>query len=206
MATGAAHRIRAPDQTRGKLLSAAFEEMFHRGFQAASLETILAKAGVTKGALYHHFPSKAALGMAVVDEVVREPVLQAYLGALESATDDPLTALQDVLRHRADAFRETGVDLGCPLNNLAQEMSPIDEDFRRHIASAMDTWVLGFARALDRAQAAGSLRGDVDTRRVARFLVAATEGAFGMAKNAQSVDDLRSNLEVLADFLDTLRA
>jgi AcrR family transcriptional regulator len=52
--------------TRDKLLKAAFEEIYRRGFQAASLDTILAKAGVTKGALYHHFPDKGALGYAVV--------------------------------------------------------------------------------------------------------------------------------------------
>jgi len=64
-------RTRAPEVTRQKLLSAAFEEIYRSGFQAASLDRILAKAGVTKGALYHHFIDKAALGYAVVDEVVK---------------------------------------------------------------------------------------------------------------------------------------
>src|SRR6188474_2797536 len=92
-------RSRDPDATRDKLLKAAFEEIYRRGFQAASLDTILAKAGVTKGALYHHFPDKAALGYAVVDEVVKGLLLKRW-GVLEAATGDPVSALQQVLRER----------------------------------------------------------------------------------------------------------
>jgi TetR/AcrR family transcriptional repressor of nem operon len=197
-------RSREPDVTRGKLLAAAFEEIYRHGFQAASLDRILTAAGVTKGALYHHFPDKAALGYAVVDEVLKGPVLQVYLGRLEESAD-PLAAIQDVLRRRADDFAAGGVELGCPLNNLAQEMSPLDEKFRRRVAETLDTWTEGYTTALERAQALGLVRPDVSPARVAAFLVASVEGAFGMAKNAKSVATLRSNLELLATYLDTLR-
>jgi len=199
-----ARRTREPDVTRAKLLAAAFEEIHRHGFQAASLDRILARAGVTKGALYHHFPDKAALGYAVVEEVVQAPVLAVYLGELEESAD-PLTTLQEVLRRRADDFATGGVELGCPLNNLAQEMSPLDEKFRRRVAQALEAWTDGYTRALERAQALGQVRQDVSPAKVAAFIVAAVEGAFGMAKNARSVETLRSNLDVLVSFLDTLR-
>ncbi|HEX9893570.1 MAG TPA: TetR/AcrR family transcriptional regulator [Gemmatimonadales bacterium] len=198
-------RVRAPDATRGKILAAAFEEMYQRGFQAASLDTIVEQAGVTKGALYHHFADKAALGYAVVDEVITRPVLDVYLGPLQESTVDPLTALQQLLRRRADDFRSGGIELGCPLNNLAQEMSPLDERFRRHVEAALDAWTDGFARALRRGQTAGTVRKDVNARAVAAFMVATVEGSFGMAKNAKSQPLLRANLELLASFLETLR-
>jgi AcrR family transcriptional regulator len=197
---------RRPAATRRKILEAAFEEFYLRGFQAANIDAIGQRAGVTKGAVYHHFHDKAALGHAVVDEVVREPILSAYLGPLEQSEGDPLAALQRALRRRADDFADVGISLGCPLNNFAQEMSPLDEGFRARIAETLETWVAGFADSIDRARAGGFVRGDVDARRVAAFVVASVEGAFGMAKNADSVDMLRANLNVLADFLDTLRA
>lgn len=202
---GTRPRVREPDVTRGKLLHAAFEEIYRRGFQAASLETILARAGVTKGALYHHFPDKAALGQAVVDEVVTAPLLEAWVGRLERSPADRLTAIQDVVRQRAEDFESIGIDFGCPLNNLAQEMSPIDEAFRRKLAGLIGRWTDAFAAALRRGQEEGSVRRDVDAGSIAAFLVAAVEGSFGMAKNARSVDLLRSDLEVLAGFLETLR-
>lgn len=196
---------RVPGETRRRLLDAAFEEFFLRGFQAGSLDTIVDRAGVTKGALYHYFPDKAALGYAVLDEVVREPLLAAYLDPLEDVDGDPLAALQDVLRRRADDFAAGGIERGCPLNNLTQEMAPLDEGFRARAASTLDEWTDAFARALERAQDLGYARADVEARRIAALIVAAVEGSFGMAKAEASVDALRANLETLADLLDGLR-
>jgi AcrR family transcriptional regulator len=205
VAASARRRVRAPDVTRQKILAAAFEEVYRHGFQAASLDTIVDRAGVTKGALYHHFPDKAALGRAVVDEVIRQPVLDAYLSPLENPEPDALTALIQVVRRRSDDFETGGIELGCPLNNLAQEMSPLDEALRRRIAATLKAWTDGFARALERGQTEGQVRPDVDPSRVAAFMVAAIEGAFGTAKNARSPALLRANLNQLADFLETLR-
>src|SRR5271156_2611915 len=64
-----AARLRDSERTRERLLQAASREIYRSGFQSASLDTILAVAGVTKGALYYHFDSKEALGYAVVDEI-----------------------------------------------------------------------------------------------------------------------------------------
>ena len=198
-------RRREPDVTRERLLQAAFEEMYRRGFQAASLETILAEAGVTKGALYHHFPDKSALGHAVVDDVVTDLLLERWLGLLERQRGDPLTALQGMLKERLAQLSPREVELGCPLNNLAQEMSPLDERFRRRVSATFDTWALGFAEALERGQAQGTVRKGVSPKKLAHFLVAAIEGSFGLAKAAQSPALLRSNLEVLSLWLESLR-
>jgi TetR/AcrR family transcriptional regulator, transcriptional repressor for nem operon len=198
-------RRREPDVTRDRLLKAAFEEIYIRGFQAASLETILKEAGVTKGALYHHFPDKAALGHAVVDDMVTDLLLERWLGVLELQPGDPLTALQGMLKTRVAELSSDEVELGCPLNNLAQEMSPLDERFRRRIAATFETWTSGFAQVLERGQAGGTVRKDVDSKKMANFLVAAIEGSFGLAKTAQSPALLRSNLEVLSTLLESLR-
>lgn len=198
-------QARTPGDTRRRIVEAAFQEFYLRGFQGGSVETILKGAGVTKGALYHHFRDKTALGYAVVDEVVREPILDVYLGPLEEEDGDPLATLQAVLRRRGGDFTDETVRLGCPLNNLAQEMSPLDDGFRERVTAALEAWTGGFEEALRRARERGFVRADVDTRRVAGFAVAAIEGAFGAAKSAGRVEVLRSNLETLADFLETLR-
>jgi TetR/AcrR family transcriptional repressor of nem operon len=201
----AKRRTRDPDVTRKRLLTAAFEEIYRRGFQAASLDTILAQAGVTKGALYHHFPDKAALGLAVVNEVVKGLLLERWLGLLQDSRQDPITALQRTLRYRATHPGPHEIELGCPLNNLAQEMSPLDERFRRAINATFDAWREGFAKTLERGQTEGSVRRDVDPRKIAAFLVAAIEGSFGLAKGARSAAMVRSNLELLNRFLEGFR-
>jgi TetR/AcrR family transcriptional regulator, transcriptional repressor for nem operon len=202
--TIAKRRSREPNITRDKLLKAAFEEIYRRGFQAASLDTILAKAGVTKGALYHHFPDKASLGYAVVDEVVKGLLLERW-GVLAPPSGDPVTGLQQILRARAGSLTTREVELGCPLNNLAQEMSPLDQRFRREVNATFDIWTAAVAKELERGQAEGTVRRGVDARKIAAFVVASIEGSFGLAKGAQNASMLRSNLTVLSSFLDSLR-
>jgi len=195
---------RATDATRDKLLKAAFEEIYRRGFQATSLDTILAKAGVTKGALYHYFPDKASLGYAVVDEVVKGLLLERW-GVLTPSTGDPVTALQQTLRDRAAGLTRGEVELGCPLHNLTQEMSPLDEKFRRRVEATFEIWIDSVAERLAQGQVEGTVRKDLDPHKVAAFIVASIEGSFGLAKGAQSAAMLRSNLDQLSSFLDTLR-
>ena len=199
-------RVREPGVTRQKLLMAAFEEIYRSGFQAASVDTILAQAGVTKGALYHHFPDKAALGRAVVDEVVRGFLLQRWgIDLLAQEEGDPITALQQILRGRSRELTAREVELGCPLNNLAQEMSPLDERFRRRVNAVFDTWRDAFAKALEAGKKKGTVGREVEPRKAASFIVAAIEGSFGLAKSAKSAAMVKSNLEVLGEFLESLR-
>lgn len=204
--TSLKRRTRKPDVTREKLLQAAFEEIHRRGFQAASLETILARAGVTKGALYHHFPDKSSLGQAVVAEVVRDFLLARWsIDQLSAIETDPVTALQRILEQRSTRLSRREVELGCPLNNLAQEMSPLDERFRRQVNRTFESWRAAFGKALARGQAEGTVRADIDPQKTSAFIVAAIEGSFGLAKSAQSPALLRSNLAVLGSFLESLR-
>jgi hypothetical protein len=73
------------------------------------------------------------------------------------------------------------------------------------VAATFETWTEGFAQVLRHGQTEGSVRKDLDSRKLATFLVAAIEGSFGLAKSAQSPAILRSNLEVLGSLLECLR-
>jgi AcrR family transcriptional regulator len=87
--------------TRRKILMAAFDEIYHRGFQAASLNNILKNTDTTKGALYHHFKNKMELGYAVVDDVIYETIKVNWIEPLNK-TDDPVKTLQQNLIHSSD--------------------------------------------------------------------------------------------------------
>jgi len=195
---------KAPDLTRQKLLEAAFAEIHRNGFQAASLTQILADTGLTKGALYHHFPDKKALGLAVIEEMVR-PGLAALMFVPLAKTRQPLAALQALLAEKAAEDDPTVVALGCPLNNLMQEMSPVDEGFRLQLNGVFQDWVGVMAAALERGRTAGEVRSDVDPEATAFFIVSALEGCIGMSKNTQSVTAYRGCLGQLDRYLDTLK-
>src|SRR5713101_968127 len=194
---------RNPDLTRQTLLQAAFQEIYRSGFQAASLDNILSKVGVTKGALYHHFGSKQELGYAVVDELIREHVLNRWVRSLEKA-ENPIDGLLAILRSKEP---HPGFDqrLGCPLNNLAQEMSPLDEGFRKRLEGVFREWREGIAKALRRGQEEGQVRSEVDPLEAADFFIAALEGSMSLAKNAQDANVFDNCKAGLARYLKGLR-
>jgi AcrR family transcriptional regulator len=196
--------LRQPDITRDKILEAAFQEMYKYGFQAASLSNILERTGLTKGALYHHFPDKDRLGHAVIEEVIRES-LETMVFAPLRTTIDPIGTLREGIQSKAEKATGDTVALGCPLNNLMQEMSPLDADFKRRLTEILKTWQDVVTDALKRGQKAGQVRQDVDCRAAALFIVSAYEGCIGTAKNLQSVKEFRLCMAQLVTFVEGLQ-
>jgi AcrR family transcriptional regulator len=194
---------RQPDQTRQKLLDRAFEEIHRNGFRAASLDSILADAGVTKGALYHHFDNKAELGYAVVEEVVR-PWMEERWRPIADA-DNPIDAAIHTVRERLKARSEMALTLGCPFNNLCQEMASVDEGFRRRLSAILEDWRDAMAAAMRRGQQNGSVCADVDARAAATFVISSIEGCVGMAKASQSKEFLEAGFRGLIEYLEHLR-
>ena len=118
-------------------MKAAFKEMHRSGFRSADLDAILAKAGVTKGALYYHFDDKEALGYAVVDEVVTSITREKWVRPLQNAKN-PIDALVCIVQ--SISLKPEDLQRGYPLNNLFQEMSPLDAGFRKRTAKVFKDW------------------------------------------------------------------
>jgi len=91
------------------------------------------------------------------------------------------------------------------LNNLAQEMSPVDESFRKRIAELFNGWESAIAQALRRGQMRRLVRKDVDADEVATFIVAAYEGYLSLAKTSQDAAKLRAGIRNLTGYVESLR-
>ena len=119
--------------------------MHRLGFRSAGLDTILAVTGVTKGALYHHFGSKKALGYAIVEEVIALSLRNKWLLPFRSGVD-PIDTLIGIVQ--ATSLQPGVVRAGCPLNNLAQEMFSVEERSRKCLAKVFHDWREGTVGAL----------------------------------------------------------
>jgi AcrR family transcriptional regulator len=175
-------RTRDPEKTRAHILEVAFGEIYHYGFQGVSIDQIISKTAVTKGAFFHHFASKSELGYALVDEVLREMILDRWIRPL-AAYRNPLQGILKRFKVLTEEMDEADLARGCPLNNLAQEMSAVDPLFRNKIRTVMTLWIDETERYLQKAQQGGYLQPGVDTRQLAVFIVMLEEGAFGLVKS-----------------------
>ena len=197
-------RPRDPEGTRKRLLEAAFQQVYRYGFQSAGIDTILAATNVTKGALYYHFDSKEALGHAIVDEIIAKLVRDRWLLPLERSKDrNPIDVLIGIVR--SIPTRPKDVRGGCPLVNLAQEMSPLDEQFRKRLEKLFRAWREGVATLLRKGQSQGTVRCDLNADEAASFLVAMVEGYEVLAKNAQDVKVWEVGIKNIVGWLKSLR-
>jgi TetR/AcrR family transcriptional repressor of nem operon len=193
---------RDPNRTRERLLRAAFQEMYRSGFRNADLDAILARAGVTKGALYYHFDNKASLGYAVVDEVITGMTREKWVRPLQNASN-PIDTLVRIVQ--STSLKPENLQCGCPLNNLSQEMSPLDAGFRKRTAKAFRDWHDAIAVALKEGQKRGVVRSDVNANETATFLIATYEGYASLTKNSQDARILQSGQRNVIRHLESLR-
>jgi AcrR family transcriptional regulator len=196
---------RDPIATRRRLLEVGQQEIYLHGFHGASIERILARAGVTKGAFFHYFASKAEFGYRVVEEVIGEMIAVQWVRPLAEAAD-PLETIAIEFERGAEALKGRSPILGCPLNNLAQEMNPLDDGFKRRTLAVFETWHASYRDALDRARERGIVAPELDARDAAHALVAQIEGTLSLARNSQDAEVLNVGTRSLRRYLESLRA
>ncbi len=184
--------------TREQILDAAGRLIHLRGFHNTSVDDILRESGVGKGNLYYYFKSKDELGYAALDRTL-ERIQEEVLEKVFALGVNPWTQLDRFLSYPVErAEREGGVG-GCPLGNLALEMSDIHEGFRRRLSDAFSRLRSKIEGTLGEAGRQGTLRIGTDIPRLAQFIIAGFEGAFMMGK-------LHRDTAMVANVVDELKA
>jgi len=196
---------RNTETTRTRILEAAREEIFQNGYQGMRIDSILQKTNLAKGALYHYFPNKLALGYAVVDEVLMGHFQNVWEDFFQQH-NNPLTTLQQLFVYKAESFQNADCFNGCPLNNLNQEMAAIDDGFHQRLEKVFDNVHMTIVRALEKGQADGLVRKDINPVRISMFIFSSYQGIMGAAKCMQAPELLSDLFGTLNDYIDTLRA
>ena len=196
---------RNAEQTRTRILEAAREEIFQNGYQGMRIDSILQKTNLAKGALYHHFPNKLALGYAVVDEVLMGH-FQSVWEEMFVQSKDPLTTLQQLFLGKAETFQNAVSFNGCPLNNLNQEMAAIDTGFHQRLEKVFEGVHMTIVHSLEQGQIDGIVRKDINPVKISMFIFSSYQGIMGAAKCMQAPELLTDLFGTLNDYIETLRA
>lgn len=174
-------------QTRGRVLVAAAEVFARTGFLAASMNDIVEAAGVTKGAVYFHFPSKEALAVAIVEEqFARWPPIVA---SVIEHSPDALTSIVVLTYEAASRFRDDVLTTAGIRLSFEREL----------VNAAMPTPFVGWIGILQelfiRARREGHLRPGLQAAPTARALV----GAFFGIQHVSEILTNRTDLEIRLD-------
>jgi AcrR family transcriptional regulator len=188
-----------PEGLRAHVLDVAADLFQEHGFHATSIKEVLQAAGVSGGALHHHFPTKKQLALAVIQDHVALEVRETWI---EKVRDAPALAegITEVFDSIISGVETRGTIAGCPLNNLALELSLCEPECRDALDAVFDEWQATLAERIGTTQ--GGARLDRARRtEAAAFIVSVYSGAMALAKSAQNAAPLRSASIILARWL-----
>lgn len=181
--------------TRKNLIDSAFDEIYQKGYQGASLTTILKNAKVHKGSMYHFFENKKEMALVCIKEKIYERFVQRYSSiiALESGY------LEAFIKSIKDTTNRD-FNKGCPIANIVQEMSNIDEDFKVLMEEIYQTFRKNIKDILDLAIKKDEMK-ECDTTKLALYIASTIEGAILSAKATGNIQDYIDVIDILSSYI-----
>jgi TetR/AcrR family transcriptional regulator, transcriptional repressor for nem operon len=162
--------------TRNAILEAAAPLIHSQGFHKTGLKEILDAAGVPKGSFYFYFKSKDDFGLALVDYLAQS-MRERSGPVFQDDTVPPVERLSRFFTMLRQKLHSLDYERGCPIGNLAQEMSDLSPRMREHLKNAMAAFCAAVATVLREAVGRGDLPDDLDPVETAAFIFDAWEGA-----------------------------
>jgi len=188
-------------ETKERILLTAFQLFHEQGFHATGIATIVREAGINPGSLYHFFESKDHLLLNVLEFAI------GYLGPavmepVESQTPDPIARIFALLNQYRDGMVRHGCRMGCPIGNLALEVSDGNLNARRLIHRNFENWASRVEGWL--VEAGDRFPSDVNRAQLARFVLTVMEGGLMQARAANDLKPFDDSVAVLRDHLNLL--
>lgn len=189
--------------TRDRLVHTAMQLFWEKGYGSTSVADVLQAAKVNSGSLYHFFPGKQDLLLAVLD---------AYHGGigpmlLEPAwgnVDDPIDKVFALLARYRAALEQTECFYGCPIGSLALELHEPDPAVRERLVRNFDAWVDAVQECFEQART--RLPADLDRRQLASFVLTTMEGAVMQARTYRDIAAYDGAVVQLRRYMDALLA
>lgn len=169
--------------TRAKILSESQSLVLQNGFAGTTIDQILEKTGITKGAFFYHFKSKSDLAMALMEEYVKNDKAE-----LEHALKDtevyanPLERLLAFIEWFIDYLSKLEDIPGCLYASYSYEPSHFNQDIKKQISDSVFMWREAFDRMLADVLKTHATRIELDTKTLADHFVVILEGAFVVSK------------------------
>jgi AcrR family transcriptional regulator len=186
---------------REKIVRAAMELFWTKGYNSTSIADLLSRTQLNSGSLYHVFPSKQDVLIGVL-EAYRDGIGEMLLEPAWSHVDDPIEKIFALLAHYRTAIVETECTYGCPIGSLALELHEPDPQVRALLAANFEGWTRAIEARL--TDAGARLPRSTDKRALAQFVLTAMEGGVMQARTHRdvaffdrAVAQLRAHFELL---------
>lgn len=193
----------AAADTRTRIVMAAMELFWAKGYNSTSIADILSRTQLNAGSLYHVFPGKQDVLIAVL-EAYRDGLYENLVGPAWEGVDDPVERIFALLARYRWLILETDCTYGCPIGSLALELHEADPVVRDLLAANFTGWVQAIVRCLD--EAGDRLPPDLDKQALGEFVLTTMEGGVMQARTHRDVAYFDRGVAALRDHFDMLLA
>ena len=170
--------------TRSRIVAAAMELFWEKGYGSTSIADILGRAGINSGSLYHFFPGKQDLLVAVL-ETYRDGIGPMLLDPVWGGVDDPIERVFALMAKYRELIVVTECRYGCPIGSLALELHEPDPVVRERMAENFDGWTGAIRGCFEAANE--RLPADTDLQALAEFALTVMEGGVMQARTHRDV-------------------
>jgi AcrR family transcriptional regulator len=188
-------------ETRSRIVFAAMELFWEKGYQSTSVADLLKRAGVHSGSLYHFFPGKQDVLLAVLD-LYHGGIDEMLLMPVWKDIADPIERVFALLAKYRELIVQTDCTYGCPIGSLALELHEPDPPVRSLLMDNFSAWVDAIERCL--ADAGPRLPAQLDRRGLARFVLTTMEGGVMLARTYRDVALFDAAVAQLRSYFDRL--
>jgi len=195
--------MRGQSSTKERVVEAARVLFWEKGFETTSLQDVTQKANVRAGSLYYVFRTKEELLLAVLDRYV-DLLWPAVIEPAFAREPDPIERIFAILGGYRQGLILTGFAHGCPIGNLALEVSDEHPRAREKIARNFEGWRSWIRKCLE--EAGGQLPSSVDRERLAIFVLTVMEGAVMQARAHHALEQFDASVAELRDYFNRLLA
>jgi TetR/AcrR family transcriptional repressor of nem operon len=189
-----------PD-TRTRLVRAAMQLFWEKGYNSTSIADVLQTAKVNSGSLYHFFPGKSDLLVAVLD-MYHEGIRPMLLEPAWAGVSDPIERIFALLARYRKSLLDTDCFYGCPIGSLALELHEPDLAVRERLAKNFRAWIEAIAECLSLAKA--QLPADHDLRELAQFVLTVMEGGVMQARTFREIEYFDAAVRQLRQYFKCL--
>lgn len=189
--------------TKDRILSSAMRLFQEKGYGSTSVADILKDASVHSGSLYHAFPTKQDVLIAVL-RAYRDGIHPMLLAPAWKGVDDPVERVFSLLNVYRQFLIDTEFTFGCPIGSLALELHEPDPPVRELLAGNFEGWIDHVQDCLSKA--AHRFPISTDTRRLATFILTVMEGGVMQSRTYRTVAAFDQNVDTLRDYLNRLEA
>lgn len=195
--------MNASSDVRTRIVMAAMELFWAKGFNSTSIADILSRTQLNAGSLYHVFPGKQDVLIAVL-EAYRDGLYENLIDPAWEGVDDPIERIFALLARYRWLILETDCTYGCPIGSLALELHEADPAVRELLAVNFTGWVGAIVRQLD--EAGDRLPADLDRPALGEFVLTTMEGGVMQARTHRDVAYFDRGVKALRDHFDMLLA